>query len=91
METVNIKFENFKSFLEKIPGVNPMYVSMLKVCNLDTFFLTLNQHKGLKACEIMVLIANKAELNIDNIETDVKKRFERYIEYFQEIKDTINM
>lgn len=91
MDSIVEKYNNFKIFLEDVPNVSSVYIGILKTVDINMFFKTLDAHKDKTPNEIALLICQRAEIDINNVPEAMKNKFNRYIEYFIEIKNTLNM
>jgi hypothetical protein len=87
MDSVNLKFLNFKAFLAQIPGISQIYVRAINMCDLKTFFTSLRQYKGKSMDELIKDITTKADLDLAKIPQDMKAKFIGYIEFFREVSE----
>lgn len=83
METIEQRFENFKNFLNTIPGIDSKYIILIGQCNLNVFLTGIDQHKDKTIEELTKYISEVAKIDLNNIPIEMKSKFTRYLEYFR--------
>jgi hypothetical protein len=82
---VEEKFNNFKVFMKSIQDIDYKYIMLLDQCNIATFLHGLATYKGLTVDEIVLKVFEKADIKINNVTTEQKDKFKKYINFFQDV------
>lgn len=86
MDTLSIRYDNFKKFCrDTIPDNN--FIDILQSTPIDIFIHTLRIHhqSNRTVDEICDIIFEKADIDITKFKEEDIKRFNRYVSYFNEI------
>lgn len=88
MDSVELRFINFKAFLKLIPNISSTYIQIIDLVSLDQFLGGLKQHYANKpVTELVSEVANKANIDLNTINQETKDKFVRYIQYFKTVSE----
>lgn len=87
MEEVNKKYDNFKTFMGTIPGIDSTYITLLNQCSINVFFQGIAQHNDKNATELTNYMCEKGGINLSTITPEIQDKFARYLEYFRKINN----
>jgi hypothetical protein len=87
MDVVEQKYKNFIQFLDNHLN-NPTYIVMLSNISCDQFLQRLKGEKKTPK-EITEKICSNFNIDIKQYSSDIKQKFERYLEYFIKVSETI--
>lgn len=88
METVNIKFNNFKTLCNEIDSLNDWVVWFVDSVDLTSFLLNIKSQNHLEIDEIYEQLIITTKLQNEKVEPHSIK-IKRYIEYFKSITNII--
>jgi len=88
METVEIKYKNFIKFLQTNIKDNTYVTTILANAPYELFIQKLQSEKR-SPHEITLEICKKCGINLKDYDENIINRFERYIEYFQEVSKVV--
>lgn len=88
METVEIKYRNFIKFLQDNIKDNT-YVSTILANAPYELFIKKLQNERKTPHEITLEICKKCNINIQSYDKEIINKFERYIQYFQEVSKVV--
>jgi len=90
METLELRYNNFKAFCQKMQPDNEL-VKMLQITPLGTFLQTIQirQKQNSSTTEIRKMILEKGQIDEEKVDKADLEKFDRYIQYFNDVISTL--